>query len=157
MVVQFKQEMLHGSVVFQENEGEYGGALMLAQNVSVVIGKFAKVSFVKNHAYESGGAVYARDSQIIIRTGQKLSFVENKGYKGGAMTLFDGSLLNLEVNNSVTFIRNHAYHYGGAIYYVDVYTEDLEPLVTCFYGILTKKVVASLREYIHCAVKYLII
>ena len=52
MVVQFKQEMLHGSVVFQENEGEYGGALMLAQNVSVVIGKFAKVSFVKNHAYD---------------------------------------------------------------------------------------------------------
>ena len=131
------------NVVFRENEGEYGGALMLYHNVSVVTGQFAEVSFVRNHAQISGGAVYARDSQIIIRTGQKLSFVENEGYNGGAMTLDSGSTIFLEENSSVTFVRNHAYHYGGAIYYMDEYTNNFEPateLSKCFYGLFTTKV-----------------
>ena len=55
------------SVTFQENEGKYGGALMLDRSVAVLRGD---VSFVRNHAQESGGAVYARDSQIIINVGQ---------------------------------------------------------------------------------------
>ena len=133
-----------GSVVFQENEGEYGGALMLHQNVSVVVGHIGEVSFVRNQAQISGGAVYARRSQIIIRAEQKLSFAENKGYDGGAITLTSGSIIYLEVNSSITFIRNHAYHYGGAIYYVDDYTEDFEleaELSTCIYGILSREVV----------------
>ena len=132
-----------GSVVFQENEGEYGGALMLYQNVSVVIGHVGEVRFVRNHAQISGGAVYARRSRIIIRAEQKLSFVENEGYDGGAITLTSGSIVYLEVNSSVTFVRNHASHYGGAIYYVDDYTEDFEleaELSTCFYGILSAEV-----------------
>ena len=74
--------------------------------------------------------------------------------EGWSYDLFDSSALNLEANSTITFIRNHAYHYGGAIYYVDVYTENLESLATCFYRILTKKALASLREYIHYAIKY---
>ena len=38
------------------------------------------------------------------------------------------------------FVSNHAYHYGGAIYYVDEYTEDYGPateLSKCFYGIIS--------------------
>ena len=133
---------IYGNMMFQENEGKYGGALMLYQNVSVVIGQFAEVSFVKNHAQESGGAVYARDSQIIIRTGRKLSFVGNKGYDGGAITRTGSSTIYLEAKSSITFTRNHAYHYGGAIYYVDDYTEDLDlerAVISskCFYGILS--------------------
>ena len=130
-----------GNVWFLDNEGGYGGALMLYQNVSVVIGQFAEVSFVRNHAKTSGGAVYARDSQIII-TGQKLSFVENEGYDGGAVTLFSGSTLYLGENGSITFVSNHAYRYGGAVHYVDDYTEDFEPaaeLSKCFYGIFITK------------------
>ena len=131
-----------GSVMFLENRGGYGGALMLYQNVSVVIGQFAEISFVRNHAHKSGGAVYARDSQIVTKTGQKLSFVENEGYDGGAMTLVEGSTIFLEVNSSIVFTRNHAYHSGGAIYYVDKYTEDFEPaaeISNCFYGLLIAK------------------
>ena len=131
-----------GNVVFMENRGKYGGALMLYQNVSVVTGQFAEVSFVRNHAQKSGGAVYARDSKTIIRTGQKLSFMENEGYNGGAMTL-DGSTIFFEGNSSITFVRNHAYHYGGAIYYVDDYINNFEPateLSKCFYGLFTTKV-----------------
>ena len=79
MYAEHTEIYLQGRVVFQENEGEYGGALLLYQKVSVVIEQFAEVSFVRNHAQKSGGAVYARDSQIIIKRGQKLSFVENKG------------------------------------------------------------------------------
>ena len=130
-----------GSVMFLENKGGYGGALMLYQNVSVVIGQFAEVSFVRNHAKTSGGAVYARDSQIVI-TGQNLSFVENEGYDGGAVTLFSGSTLYLGENSSITFVSNHAYRYGGAVHYVDDYTEDFEPaaeLSKCFYGIFIRK------------------
>ena len=133
---------IQGRVMFMENEGEYGGALMLYQNVSVVIGQFAEVSFVRNYAQESGGAVYARDSQIMITTGQnyKLSFVENKGYDGGAMTLVGISTIYLGVYSSIRFLRNHAYHYGGAIYYMDDYTDDLQSAATtsvCFYGIIS--------------------
>ena len=132
-----------GRVVFQENEGGYGGGLMLYQNVSVIIGHVGEVSFVRNQAQISGGAVYARRSRIIIRAEPKLSFVENEGYDGGAITLTSGSIIHLQVNSSITFIRNHAYHYGGAIYYVDDYTEDFEleaELSTCFYGILSTEV-----------------
>ena len=129
-----------GNVSFLDNEGEYGGALILHQsNVSVRNGQFAEVSFVRNYAQESGGAVYAIDSQIIISVGKKLSFVENKGYDGGAITLTGDSIIYLGANSSITFTRNHAYHYGGAIYYVDDYTEDFEPAaerIKCFYGIL---------------------
>ena len=140
---------IQGSVVFQENEGKYGGALMLYQNVSVVIGQFGEVSFVRNHAKTSGGAVYARDSQIIV-TGQKFSFVENEGYDGGAVTLSSGSTIYLGDNSSITFVSNHAYHYGGAIYYMDDYTEDFEPaseLSRCFYGIFITKSSPTLIEY----------
>ena len=133
---------IYGNMMFQENVGEKGGALMLYQNVSVVIGQFAEVSFVRNRAQESGGAVYARDSQIIIRTGQKFSFVGNEGYDGGAITLTGSSTIYLEAKSSITFVRNHAYHYGGAIYYVDDYNEDLDferQVISrkCFYGILS--------------------
>ena len=133
-----------GNVKFLYNEGEYGGALLLYQsNVSVLNGQFAEVSFVRNHAQESGGAVYARDSQLVISVGKKLSFVENEGYDGGAMTLTGDSTLYLEASSSVVFARNHAYHYGGAIYYVDEYTEDFGPateLSKCFYGIISTEV-----------------
>ena len=129
-----------GNVSFLDNEGEYGGALILHQsNVSFCNGQFAEVSFVRNHAQESGGAVYAINSQIIIGSEQHLSFVENKGYDGGAITLTGDSIIYLGANSSITFISNHAYHYGGAIYYVDDYTEDFEPAaerIKCFYGIL---------------------
>ena len=151
MYAEHTEIYFQGHVVFQENEGEYGGALLLYQNVSVVIEQFAEVSFVRNHAQKSGGAVYARDSQIIIKRGQKLSFVENKGFDGGALTLVDGSTLYLEANSSITFIRNHAYHYGGAIYYVDNYTEDFEPAAKirgCFYGMFMTKISYVLRDVI---------
>ena len=132
-----------GNVTFLENEGGCGGALVLYQNVSVVIGQFAEVSFVRNRAQESGGAVYARDSQIVITIGQKFLCAENEGYNGGAMTLTGDSTLYLEANSSITFIRNHAYHYGGAIYYVDDYTEDFgsaAELSKCFYGIISTEI-----------------
>ena len=41
--------------VFLENRGDYGGAIMLYENVSAVTGKFSEVNFVRNHAQESGG------------------------------------------------------------------------------------------------------
>ena len=141
------------SVIFQENEGKYGGALMLYRSVAVFRGD---VSFVRNHAQESGGAVYARDSQIIISVGQKLSFVENEGYDGGAMALVGDSTMYLEANSSVVFVSNHAYHYGGAIHYVDDYTEYFEPAAEvskCFYGVINTRVAfTELRDvfnYVH--------
>ena len=51
-----------GNITFVENEMEYGGALTLYGNVSMIVGQFAKVSFVSNRALHSGGAVYVRDS-----------------------------------------------------------------------------------------------
>ena len=133
-----------GNIRSLDNEGEYGGALLLHQsNVSVLTGQFAEVSFVRNRAQESGGAVYTRDSKIIISVG---TFVENKGYDGGAMTLTGDSTIYLEANSSVVFASNHAYHSGGAIYYVDEYTEDFGPateLSKCFYGILTTEVAST--------------
>ena len=130
-----------GTVRFLDNEGEYGGALLLYEsNVSVLNGQFAEVSFERNYAQESGGAVYARDSQMVVSVGKTLSFVENEGYNGGAMTLTGDCTIYLEANSSVVFVSNHAYHYGGAIYYVDEYTEDYGPtteLSKCFYGIIS--------------------
>ena len=52
--------------------------------------------------------------------------MEHEGYDGGAMTLTGHSTLYLGANSSVVFVSNHAYHYGGAIYYVDEYTEDYD-------------------------------
>ena len=141
---------LQGSVVFQENEGEYGGALLLFQSKLAVF--TAEVSFVRNHAQKSGGAVYAQDSQIIIkRGGHDFSFVENEGNNGGAMILVGDSTIYLEANSSITFVRNHAYNYGGAIYYMDDYTEDLGPTTEfskCFYGILFDKSFMSLEDVV---------
>ena len=134
------------NVMFLGNRGEYGGALMLSEEASVFVGQFSEVSFERNHVQKSGGAVYARGSQIFIFLGQKLSFVENKGYDGGAMTLAGDSTIYLQANSSIIFIRNHAYHYGGAIYYVDDYTEDYkpaEPTSGCFYGILSAEILAK--------------
>ena len=98
---------------------------------------------VRNQAQESGGAVYARDSQIIIKIGQRLLFLVNEGNDGGAMTLDGGSTIYLEANSNITFISNYAYNYGGAIYYVDEYTEDYVELNMCFYGILSTEVLAE--------------
>ena len=134
-----------GKTMFLENEGENGGAIMLSRNVSVVTGQFAEVSFVKNRAQESGGAVYARDSKMVI-TGQKFSFVENEGYDGGAIALTRGSTIYLEANGSIIFVGNHAYHYGGAIHYVDDYTEDYSELSKCFYGILNAKILVRMPD-----------
>ena len=131
---------------FLDNEGEYGGALMLSEETSVFIGQFSEVNFDRNYVQKSGGAVYARGSQIFIFLGQKLSFVENKGYDGGAMTLAGDSTIYLEANSTITFVRNHAYHYGGAIYYVDDFTEDYKPAAPtskCFYGILSAEIMAK--------------
>ena len=141
-----------GTVMFLENEGEYGGALMLSAKVSLVTEQLAEVSFVRNQAQESGGAVYARDSQIIIKIGQRLLFLANEGNDGGAMTLDGGSTIYLEANSNITFISNYAYNYGGAIYYVDEYTEDYAELNMCFYGILSTEVLAeraSLRDVLN--------
>ena len=137
----------HDSTTFLQNEGRYGGAIY-AENAEINIQ--GNVVFLKNKG-EFVGAVYVRDSVIIIRTGGKLSFVENEGHDGGAMT-FVGSTIYLEANSSTTFIRNHAYHYGGAIYYVDDYTENFEltaDLSKCFYGILNadiQAVFANLKD-----------
>ena len=141
------------SVVFQANEGKYGGALMLYRSVTVFR---VDVNFVKNHVQESGGAVYARDSQIVIGVGKKISFVENEGYDGGAMALVGDSAMYLEANSSVVFVSNHAYHSGGAIYYVDDYTEYFEPAAevsACFYGTIGTEVAFTesrdVYNYIH--------
>ena len=77
--------------MFLENEGEYGGALMLSAKVWLVTEQLAEV---RNQAQESGGAVYARDSQIIIKIGQRLLFLVNEGNDGGAMTLDGGSTMH---------------------------------------------------------------
>ena len=51
--------------------------------------------------------------------------------------------IHLEANSNITFISNYAYNYGGAIYYVDEYTEDYVELNMCFYGILSTEVLAE--------------
>ena len=59
------------------------------------------------------------------------------------MTLDGGSTIGLEANSTVMFVRNHAYHYGGAINYVDHYTEKFEPaadLSACFYEIFSTEI-----------------
>ena len=138
----------HDNTTFLRNNGRYGGAIY-AEKAEINIQ--GNVVFLKNKG-EFVGAVYVRDSVIIIRTGRKLSFVENEGRDGGAMTFVGGSTLYLEANSSVTFVRNHAYHYGGAIYYVDDYTEDFEltaDLSKCFSGILNadiQAVFANLKD-----------
>ena len=68
------------------------------------------------------------------------------------MTLDGGSTIYLEANSNITFISNYAYNYGGAIYYVDEYTEDYVELNMCFYGILSTEVLAeraSLRNVLY--------
>ena len=82
-----------------------------------------------------------------------MSFVENKGYDGGAITLTGDSTIYLGANSSIIFVRNYAYHYGGAIYYVDNYTEDLKPLAQispCFYGVLSTCTMLYLRDVHYC-------
>ena len=114
---------LKGLRTFLQNKCKYGGALY-AEDSEI---KFqGSLLFLENEA-EYGGAVYVRRSKLILNSEQKLSFVENKGYDGGAMTLDGGSTIGLDANSTVMFVRNHAYHYGGAINYVDHYTENFEP------------------------------
>ena len=134
------------NVRFLDNERDYGGALILSEETSVFIGQSSEASFERNHSQKSGGAVYARGSQIFIFLGQKLSFVENKGCDGGTMTLAGDSTIYLEAYSTITFVRNHAYRYGGAIYYVDDFTEDYKPAAPtseCFYGILSTEILAK--------------
>ena len=136
----------NGNTTFLQNKGRYGGAIY-ADGTLI---NFQKSAVFLDNKGEYGGAVYARDSQIIT-TGQKLSFVENKGYDGGAMALAAGSTIYLNANSSITFVRNHASHYGGAIYYVDDYTEDFESpksLSVCFYGIFSSGILQDIPNYI---------
>ena len=129
----------HGTATFFQNKCRYGGALYAEDSE---INFQGNVLFLENEA-EDGGAVYVRRSKIIINSDQKLTFVKNKAYDGGAMTLDGGSTIDLKANSTITFVRNHAYHYGGAIYYVDHYTETFEPeaqLSACFYKILTTEI-----------------
>ena len=148
-----------GNTMFLENEGEYGGALCLYENVSVIVGRFevAEVSFVRNHAHKSGGAIYARSSKIVISIGQKLSFVENEGYDGGAMTLSDGSTIHLEAlseaNSSITFVRNHAYHCGEpaaeiSYCFCEIFSTDIMPdFVLSYYMINYIKTAIDIQFY----------
>ena len=125
-----------GTATFLQNKCKYGGALYAEDSE---INFQGSLLFLENEA-ENGGAVYVRRSELILNSEQKLSFVENKGYDGGAMTLDGGSTIGLEANSTVVFVRNHAYHYGGAINYVDHYTENFEPaadLSACFYEIFS--------------------
>ena len=129
-----------GSATFSENEAEYGGALTLYENVSMIVGQFAKVCLVSNRALHSGGVVYVRDSQIIMRTEGSISFVENEGYiyDGGALALVDDSVIKPELS----FVRNHAHHYGGGVFYEDRYFKDFKAMHfttsthCCFYGLV---------------------
>ena len=68
------------------------------------------------------------------------------------MILVGESTICLGANSSITFIKNHAYNYGGAIYYMDDYTKDLEStaeLSEYFYGI------CSMEKSLENVVKYL--
>ena len=109
-IVSFQYVTIAGSVQFNNNSAERGGAI--ASTDSVTMANNALVVFQANHADVVGGAIVLNSNIVLAGSVQ---FISNTAQLGGAICMFPGHM-KVANNAHVTFQGNHAYRVGGAIY-----------------------------------------
>jgi predicted outer membrane repeat protein len=117
---------LLGSITFNNNIADYGGALnILRTNISFSMdpteNNFSSaiiIAFQSNIANYFGGAIGSYRS-ILLFTKSVIFEANTARDSGGAMSLFDTSKLILVPRLNISFAKNNAYNSGGALYIHD--------------------------------------
>ena len=110
--------ILHVSeeIVFQNNTAEYGAAIFISDNSTLVFHENSHVKFINNSVDNHGATVFLNNhSSIIFESSSVVTFTDNKATNGTIYSL-NYSNVTFKGTSEVTFSSNSATQYGAAIY-----------------------------------------
>ena len=116
----------YGTIKFEGNRGDEGGAVSLSQNSKLYFHKNCYVNFIKNTATRVGGAIYIDGDSLVSRQSRTLSGLINMNsmthsYSYCSIQFIGNSNTSTMFSNNTMFSDNTAQEAGNSVYATPIY------------------------------------